>query len=261
MSYAVLQTSPAPPRMEQLQSAFHGVPGLTAADAAVYCKDAFGIIAPGLEGGQAAILQTRLREAGVEAEIVETARLPALPVGKTIRRLELTPEAMVVWDPLGRPFPVNWGHIMILGAGCLPQAQFQSKRHEWKVSRFVDSGFMFPIRIQETRFEYRSSESAAWQFRAEIVLTKCAARFCVEAENFNFGCLGPKMTNDPANNFNLLMREFANRAPLALLNRGVTSLLATPPEFTGYPRANSLSEEVTWLLWQIENGRAGAASS
>jgi len=107
MPYAVMQKSLEAPDTGRLKIAFKGIPGLTPLDAAILCKDAFGILVNGMELDAANQLQAALAAQGVETEVADEATLPVLPPIRNVNQLDCTPEAMVIYDPLGRNFPWN----------------------------------------------------------------------------------------------------------------------------------------------------------
>jgi len=127
MPYAVLQTDLNTPSVEQLQRAARFVPGLTAGDGHVLGNDAFGILVKDFSEQQAGALQANLRAEGVETEIVEQSFLPQLPPIKFVHRLECSSQHLMIHDPLGRAFPVEWRNIMLIAAGSVRLSKFVSK--------------------------------------------------------------------------------------------------------------------------------------
>jgi hypothetical protein len=256
MPYAVMQKGLEQPTIAHLKNAFSRVPNLTAFDANNHCKETFGMIVRNFKADQALALQAGLKAEGFETEVVEESQLPVLPVAKTIRRLEFTRDALMIYDPLGQKFPVEWGHLLLIGAGCLRQASFQRTRSEWEVTTTVLVQGVIPVTVRDTKVEFSSRESAGWVLRAEILLTRAMVRYSIEAEEFSFACLGERATRDLAANFCLLLKELMKFAPHAVLNRGATSIGAESPGFVSYPHANVFHQELTWLLWQRARQRA-----
>src|SRR5260370_2710680 len=121
MTCAVMQKSSQPevqaPAIEQLKRAFSKIPGLTAYDANKYCRETFGIIARNFTGEQATVLQAALAAEGIETEVVEESRLPALPAGKIVKRAEIAPHPLMIYDPVGQHFPIEWCHVMVITEG------------------------------------------------------------------------------------------------------------------------------------------------
>ncbi|MDB6067832.1 MAG: hypothetical protein JWR26_4040 [Pedosphaera sp.] len=256
MPYAVMQKGLEPPTIAQLKNAFSRVPNLTAFDANSLCKETFGMIVRNFKADQALALQAGLKAEGIETEVVEESQLPLLPVAKTIRRIEFAPDALMIYDPLGQKFPVEWGHVLLIGAGCVRRASFQRTRSEWEVATTVLIQGVIPVTVRDTKVEFSSRESAGWVLRAEIVLTRAMVRYSIEAEEFSFACLGERGTRDLAANFCLLLKELMKFAPHAVLNRGATSIGAGSPGFVSYPHATVFHQELTWLLWQMARQRA-----
>ena len=126
MSYAVVQTELTELPIEALRRAFRHVPGLTALDAQVLGNDAFGILVKDFPLENATAMQGALRSEGIETEIVETARLPAMPPAKQLRRLSCSEAGLELFDPLGRGFVVAWQHVMHQPNG----PGFQRFRHQ-----------------------------------------------------------------------------------------------------------------------------------
>ena len=251
MTCALLQKTPEAPSAEQLKAAYHGVPGVPAADADRLCHNMFGILARNLRSDQASALQAGLKAQGIESVVIEESALPRLPPAKTVRRMEFTPEALMVYDPLGRAFPVQWEHLMVIAAGNTQEATFQRVRSEREETRTKFVHGMIPVPVREIKVSYNSQVSTSKVLRGEIILARAAGRFTIEAENFNYSaCLGNRARRDIPADFSLFMRELARHAPHAALGRGAASVMAEPPTFVAYPRHKFLEEELVWMLWR-----------
>ena len=249
MAYAVMQKGPQAPTAEQLKTAYRSVSGIPAVDAARLTQDVFGVLARGLQGDQAAALQAALLAQGLPSEVADESSLPVLGPGKTLRRLEFTPEALMIFDPVGRKFPVEWAHIAVIAAASVQQPSFDRTRKERVEEKIKFHGLM-PVKVRTVKVEYVSHESAEQTHRAEIVLTRGVARYTIESENFLYALtLGEKAQKNVSADFPLLLRELKAHAPLAALSRGASALLAQPPSTVSYPRHKLLEEEVVWMLW------------
>jgi hypothetical protein len=249
MGFAVVQKDAEPPAGERLQRAFRKVPGLVAVDADRLCKDVYGLLAKNFTGQQAAALQTALKAEGIEAEVVDEAQLPVLPVGKVTRRMEITPEALIVNDPIRGNFPVDWWQVTLIAGGCVNQRSFPRNRRAWVevTTKFVHG---VPMQVRKEKFEYSSREQAQWVLQAEIMLGRGTARFSIEAESFDFACSGKQAATDEGGKFCQLVRELAAHAPHATLNLGATLVMKEPPEFFGYQNYSLLTNELVWMLWR-----------
>lgn len=249
---AVMQKSTEPPAIEQLKRAFSRIPGLTAYDASKYCRETFGIVARNFTGEQATVLQAALAAEGIEAEVVEESRLPVLPAGKMVRRAEITPEALMIYDPVGQKFPLEWGHVMVIAAGKVSVAEFTRVRTEREASSYDLSNLDRRNRRQPKKVtEYTSKEKLREQYLLEIILSRAVMRYGIEADRFDFGCLGERAKPDEAGNFCQLLRELAKHAPQAALNRGARAMVAEPGALVSYRGKNILNEEIIWQLWRM----------
>jgi hypothetical protein len=111
MTCSVMQTGTQSPSMEQLQTAFRQVPGLTALDVSMLGKDTYGLLVKGLEFDRAAAMRSALASQGIETEVAEDAVLTELPPPKQLNKAAFTPEALQIYDLLGRAIPLEWNHI------------------------------------------------------------------------------------------------------------------------------------------------------
>jgi hypothetical protein len=233
--------------------AFAGVPGLTPLDASVLGNPDCGILIRKLTLEQGTSLKTNLKAAGIETEVVPENALPALPVGKVIRSLECSPGILNVRDCLQRTTGVGRQDVILLAAGSIRTATFPRERKEVEETRieWVHGGHViFPILKHETRVRHVQREAEKWLLRAEILAPVVNQRFIIEGENLDYRCLGSAMTDDLSSNFCLLVRELARSYSPPLLSRGVTSILADPPEFAYYPNKDAFHNELLWLLWR-----------
>ena len=74
-------------------------------DACTLGREAYGILARSFEPEQAQALQSALAAQGVETDLVDDASLPVLPQMRIVHRLDSTPDALMICDPLDGVFP------------------------------------------------------------------------------------------------------------------------------------------------------------
>ena len=240
MPFAVLQNNLNPPGIDQLQRAFTAVPGLTAGDAQILGRDAFGVLVKDLSEEQAGALQGALRGEGVETEIVDQTILPELPPKKLVQRLDCSDEHLLIYDPLGRSFALDWRHIMFVAAGAVPLTEFV--KHPLRFSQHQP---------EETQFDTVTREEQRLDLLGEIIITGAVLRYTVTASKFNFAYLGERNMGNIAANFSLLMRDVMQFATNARLNRGAEALQNDATKFLSYPSKNAFYEEIVWMLWQM----------
>jgi hypothetical protein len=246
MPYAVLQATLTPPGLEQLQRAFRHVPGLTATDAHIIRRDAFGILTKDLSTEQATALQAALRAEGIETEIVDQSWLPEMPPRKLVHRLDCLPEHLLIFDPLGRSFPLPWQHVSLVAAGAVYLTEFV-RYEERQVMEFGRRNLQFDDQPGVQTF---SREEQRLQLVGEIIITDAVLRYSLTAAKFNFVSLGARNMENISANFSLLMRDIIQFAPHAQLNRGAELLRNDATQIFSYPSRNAFQEEIIWLLWQ-----------
>ncbi len=251
MRYAVLQTDLNPPAIDQLQRAFKSVAGLglTAGDAFILGRDAFGILVKDLSEEQAGRLQGALHIEGVETEIAEQTLLPLLPQTHFVRRMECLPEHLMIFDPLGRAFALEWQHVMCIAAGAVRITEFVQRQHEM-------TPLARPTRRRGTppapEYETRTHEEQHFHLLGEIIITGTALRYSFNADKFSFFGLGERNMENTAANFSLFVRDLIQFSPNAKLNRGAEALRADATNIFPYPSKNAFCEEIVWILWQMK---------
>lgn len=248
MPCALIQQVPAPPTVEKLQRAFRAVRFLTASDAHTLARDGYGILVKNLSIGDATALQHALHAEGVETEVVEQHLLPELPVTKFVTRLDCRPEALMLYDPLGRSFPLEWRHIIMIAAGSVSLSDFTRVEQTRRVVKF--NGHGDPYMDTETDTTFR--ETTNNHLLVEIILTRSVQRYSITADKFNFSYLGERRTKSLPANFTLLVRDLIQFAPQATLNHGAQVLRDNAAEVWSYPSKNVFTEEIIWMLWQMK---------
>ncbi len=247
MPYAVLQSKLNAPSLEQLQRAFRFVQGLTAYDARILGNDAFGILVKDLSAQQAASLQGALRIEGFETEIVDQALLPSMPPTHFLRRCDALPQHLLLYDPLGRSFPLEWPHVLIVAAGAVRLTEFVQQRRERPLVRYdgdVDAG--------ATEMLSTTKETQNVRLICEIIVANAGLRYSVSAERMDFTYLGERNLGDAAANFSLFVRDLVGFSSDAYVNRGAEVLQADATSAFTYPSKNAFHEEIIWMLWQLK---------
>jgi hypothetical protein len=250
---AVMQKSLEPPTTEQLRNAFRSVPGLTAIDADILGRHAFGMLVKGFEPERAAALQSALAAQGVETEVVEERSLPPLPEMRGVHQLECTPDALMIYDPLNRSFPLKWENIMLVAAGHVMLDEIDQVRREVQVPQYGGYGPLHGARV-ETQVEYSTKFERNERWLLEITITGGALRYCVNADQAGpllFRYLGDRAGDDLQANFTLLVQDILKAAPQAAINRGAYYLRENSDKVFAYPSRNAFYEEIIWLMWQM----------
>lgn len=253
MTYAIVQASLDQPDIEAMRRAFAHAPTLAPMDADTLGRDAFGILVKGKSAEVAAAIQSALRAQGIETYVVAERDLPELPATKFVNRVDFTEQALLIYDPLGRSFPVDWKHVMLIAAGSVKMTDFNRIRTERQVARHGVHGEVY----YETEVDYNTKEERNSHLVLELVLTGAVARYTLKADDKSpmlFACLGERRTRNLPANFALLVKEFCKFAPHAGLNRGAYYIREDSAEMFAYPTKNAFYEEITWLLWRMRQG-------
>jgi hypothetical protein len=246
--FAVLQKDLNPPSREALARACARVPGLTAADAAIIHKDAFGILIKDFSQAQAVAFHEALLQESVDTEVVEQRALPVLPQGKTVPRLDAEEAGLRVHDSLGRATLVPWGELMLVAAGNVLISEFV-RRPAPGAAMHLDS-FMEPDALPVT--EYVHDEEKRHHLCLEIITMRSALRFSAQAERLNYMYLGERRADRAAKNFPLLVRDILRFAPHAAVNSGAFNIREQSARYFDYPTKGAFLEEITWLLWRMK---------
>ncbi len=253
MNHALVQTDLSAPTVEQLKRAFTALQTLTEADAIKVAREAYGILLKNLSREEASTLASVLRDQGVVAAAVEMDQLPRLPDAKFVKRLEFQPHALVIYDPLGRPVPIEWPHVTLLAAGVVRHFDVAKTRTEERVTTYS------PLRGVHTKTvtDVRHRVEAEGQFLLDIFLAGGTARFQIEAESFLFKYTVDRPELALEQRFSLLVNLLIERAPHTVLNRGAFQIRQGAARVMAYASKAALFEESSWLLWLLAQRKSG----
>ncbi len=272
MAWLLVQRSLTPPEIGPVQRAFQSTGIFHALDAVSFVKDAFGVLAKGLNDYQAQQLQNALAVQGVEVDVVDETEWPTLLAAKRIVRASCWAEGFGPWDPLGRELHVPWEQVVAVSAGLVREVEFgkrvtasvslggspapiNANNNDWApISDRYGGSFEYGAPLPADRL-ILTGEERNWRWTAEVILAG-GLRFIWQAHEFHYAHLGDRVSRDPAANFAAFLRDLLSAVPHAALNRGAFALRESQPE-TGprYPTRNAFAEETQWLLWRLQ--RAG----
>ena len=230
------------PSVEHLARAFRSLPNLTALDAQTASNDAFGILWRGLDVEGASAMQDALMKQGIEVEVIEESELPVLPPSKVIKQIEFLPTQLSMYDPMGRTFALPWSDLMVIAAGNVRLRDYRPKPA------------YSPAEAVHNHEAPRADH--ALHLMLELVLNGGVARYSMIADEFVFNHLGARLTKETARNFEMVVRELADNASHAGLNRGAFLICQNEKEIFTYPNKSAFFEEITWFLWRIAAARS-----
>ena len=243
--FAVLQKDFSSPTAEQLKRAFRSFITLTDADAVRLAVGAHGILMRHENHDVARAFHLALQAEGIATAVVSEHDLPKLPEGKALHRLELSPQALVVFDLLGRATSIPWPEVALIGAGAVGDIEVSRTNTERTVLRFSPVFGVWPKKVTESRRQV----SADTQLVLEILLADMTTRYQIEAARFPFKYVIDQPELSTVEKYIWLVREFCRHATGAKLNGGARWLRAGNERVPGYVNRQALTDEIIWLLW------------
>ena len=250
--YAVLLRDAGSPSAEAVRRAFRTFSHLTDADAIRLAANAQGILLRHVSADEARALQRALLVEGVNAALVKDEDLSLLPASQMLHRIELTHEALVSYDLMGRANSVAWGEISLVTAGAVPHVEMSSTPTQRTGLGFHPVFGLWPKTVTETRSRLETER----HFILELVAGRSSARYEIQAHQFPFNYVLDRPGASTMEKFVWLVREMTRRAPGALLNRGAQDMHDGIQLVRGYPSRQLLLDEMVWLLWNTRQRAA-----
>ncbi len=251
-SYAVLLRDVATPSAEPICRAFRTFSHLTDADAIRLAANAQGILMRHLGVDEAKALQQALVKEGVNAVLAKDDDLRFRPASQRLHRIELTHDALVIADYVGRTTAVAWSEFSLVAAGSVPHVEITSVQTQRTAMRPHPLFGVWPKKVVETRNRLETERL----FILELVVGNGAARYELQAHEFPFAGVVDRPTATLTEKFVWLVRELTRRAPQALLNQGALDIRDGVVLVRGYPSRQQLLDEMIWLLWSRGHGPA-----
>jgi len=243
--FTLLQKEPIGPTTDQLKRAFKTFINLTDADAVRLAVGAHGILMKHLGQDTARALQLALQAEGVGVAMVAENNLPNLPEAQSLNQLEPWPQALTVYDPLGRPVTIAWPDVALVAAGAAQHLEFNKtqtelirRQHQAAAGARTNSGATGP-----------KIESGS-QLLLELLLSGGAVRYQIDAAEFKFKRVIDRPGLSLEEKFIWLVREICHHATHATLNSGARSLHQGGQIVPVYPNRRLLDDEMVWLLWR-----------
>jgi hypothetical protein len=247
--YAILLRDAGQPSADAVRRAFRTFSHLTDADAVRLAANAQGILMRHLRSDEARALQVALAAEGVAAALVHEQELQLLPPAQTLHRIELTPDALVIHDVVGRTRAVVWDEIIMLAAGAVGHVDVATPpadRANLKFGSFVGDLYGGPA---------RSRIETGQHLILELILRRGAARFEILAHLFPFNYVLPQPAGSLTEKFVWLAGELILRIPGAALNRGAEDVRDGVKLVRGYPNRQAFQDEMLWRLWNAAHHR------
>lgn len=248
VKFAIVQKERAIPAPDQWKRVFKSFSNLTDADAMRLAVGARGLLMRRLSSDAARALQAAFRDEGIDVAIVSENALPKLPEAQSLHRLELWPQALTVYDPVGHPASFPWNDISVVAAGATPHVQLNKTQTEF-VRLLRDNGSR--SRLKPTPDSDHSFASAP-QFLVELIVGNGARRYEIDATQFHFRRVIDRPGLALEEKFIWLVRQICREAAHADLNHGARGLVAGRETVPAYANRQAFTNEIIWLLWWNE---------
>ena len=246
MASAVVQRDLNPLPDGCLERALRRVPGLTAMDARILQRGAYGILVERLDAGTAAGVQAALAAEHVATVIVDQTLLPPLPPARVLRKADFGGAQLALHDTLGRPWRLPWAAVQIVAAGWVTLKKVTSQRRTDIKPLYASDG----RGRNENDGRYVDRETLGPRLVVQLVLDRAPACHRFAADEFNYNYLGPTRLALWENNLLLAVADLCQRADHALCNLGVSAMGADLQRVPRYPSLAAFEEEQRWLLWR-----------
>jgi hypothetical protein len=239
LRYAVLLSKPEDFKALELARALAAIRKVPEQDMIPPAKHSWGIVEQDLDQGQAGELEAALSRAGIAAFSLPSKLIEELPPVQPIRAMaSIKPGRLVVLAAAG--LNITETHTVKTTEG--PDA----------TQRAISMGLLaagIPIRVGGKKREVvKTVETNDLAFYIDLCLNGPAQRWRIDAQHFDYACLGARKTYSVIINFRQLLCDFADAHPAALLNRGSRILLDQKPvRDMGYESLKDLERECRWL--------------
>lgn len=255
--FVVLQKERVAASPEQLKRAFSSFSNMTDADAVRLAIRAHGILVRQVSRDEARALQQALEAEGVGAAYIPENELPRLPEAKVLHRVELSEEALVTYDLLGRSISIPWQDVALIAAGAVSDVEMSRTHTERTELRFNMVMGVWPKQVSESSRRLQVET----QMILEILLADGTTRFQIEAARFPFNYVINEPELSTQEKFSWLVRELCRRSTEAVLNGGARWLCAGHQPVPGYNSRQALHDEMIWLLWRTAQAERLTAKS
>ena len=254
--HAVLLRSPgsfAPAAVASVLAKRAGVPVL---DRVGCVRQSWGVIAESLPVEEAEDLAAALCAAGQEALCAPTTLLEEVPDPVSATKAELSPEGfdLVSGRENAPPQRLCWSRLAAICAAALEvrQTRMVTETPPGELAaRAVRLGLTLatslPL-IKKSATTKRAVETRDRRLVLDLLFLEPSRRVRVDAADFDYSVLGPRMAYGAELNFLALLEDLAGKAASALRGKGTRALLARRPSAESlYESLDDLKREERWL--------------
>lgn len=245
-TFALCQSEPSAPPVDLLSAAFGEASGLTAMDAQLAVRQGCGILADRLDHERALTIRDHLARHGYRCDVVPEGELE-LPRATHVRRADVSPSALVVFDVYGRPSEIAWTAFTVVHAGTYPEGEL--------------------VTTKEAGWEFRGEMTIAWDaehdyietdaLTLELIARARRARYAIAPSPFDYRYLAERKRGDSRENFAVLLDDvtrqvYASLPWLAFRSPGDAVDLE---KLRRYPSRRLFERHLSWLMWYASSKR------
>ena len=263
--YSVILSQPDEFNLEKIAKIIAAYKNVPLFDTRIMARHSLGFLGEGLSESDARLIVSFADEEGVKTVLLEDEKVAALPKPALVTSADCGQDGFSFTAASGGPVSkIPWKDICLFCAVCLKEESSSLKtvkQGRSQTQKIMSIGILMstgiPIKIGKDKQITQSVTEKELHFFADIFFKSASdpvQRLHIEAERIDFSYLGPRKLPNTAGNFNLLVRDIASRAGLAILNKGMKMLLAGQPlAAVGYDSSDDYEKECRWLLTLAES--------
>ncbi|MBI5625415.1 MAG: hypothetical protein HY924_16680 [Elusimicrobia bacterium] len=224
-------------------------------DAAKRSRDAWGIVAEDSDEAPAKALAKALEDGGFPCLVLPANLVEELPSPESAAAMEFDADGLALVNKAGERSLVLWSRVAMIAAAAFKEITAKKVKTGGPslIAKAASLGLMaagIPIRIGGKKGETEKVvETSELVYYLDLFERKPVRRFRVDAQDFNYACLGGRMKYAATDNFRSLVEDIASRAGRASLNRGARVLVkGEPVSAMGYDSLANLERESRWLM-------------
>ncbi len=257
--FSVLLSKPELPAFDKMAEVLARFGKEPLFDSRQKAKNAWGFLGEKMSEAEAARLAAVAAEMGFETRVVSADRLAALPSAVPVHWLRAAPEALFyTTGSTTDEKSVPWDKVRLVAAAGLKEQITITKTVKEGPSpqeRAVKMGLSLitgiPMGFGGAKEVKKTVQETELFLHADVFVEGGSgpSRLHVNAQQFNYACLGEARATNIFANFRMLLQGLDRLAGPALRNRGARGILAGQPlSQLGYEGRVGYEKEILWLL-------------
>jgi hypothetical protein len=253
--FNVYLADPSAPKIPDVARGYMAFGDLLQPDAIVLAKNSWGILAENIERDKAEHLTTSFEKSGLKTIMVCVPEIAPVPDAWAFNHLSFDVDRLSMRGRLDRENAVAYSDIRVISAAAYSLSTVTERKVKGSASAgamAANLGFMMmtgiPMKIVPTTKDTVKRESKTeFLYSLSILGGEPMGRFDMES-NLDYGFLGAEKTYNSFGNFRLFVTKLAQKAPQALLSKGVQTLLGNGMVTQmGYEGPHEVERELRWL--------------